>query len=138
MGTLEDVDHKSASAGSADSGGQLSREEAFLLGRGLQELAASRAGLEHDFCVLVDQFDSTDAVRWFDGIRSTAHYVAWACSIDGGAAREHVRVARALREMPRAKELLRLGRLGPGQRRGPGQGRRSRRGPQCTAWHPIS
>jgi Domain of unknown function (DUF222) len=82
------------------------------MGRRLQEMAASQAGLDHDFCVLVDQFDSTDAVRWFDGIRSTAHYyIAWACSMEGGASREHVRVARALREMSRAKELLRVGRL---------------------------
>ena len=94
-----------------NTGGEISHEKAFLLGRRLQEMAASQAGLDHDFCVLVDQFDAADAVRWFDGIRSTAHYIAWACSMEGGAAREHVRVARALREMPRAKELLRVGRL---------------------------
>ena len=111
MRTLVDMDFDSFDVVPGGAEGQVSREEAFLLGRRLQELAASQAGLDHDFCVLVDQFDAADAVRWFDGIRSTAHYIAWACSMEGGAAREHVRVARALRGMPRAKELLRLGRL---------------------------
>ena len=95
----------------SETGHEVTQEEAFLLGRQLQELAASQASVDHDFCVLVDQFDTGHAVRWFDGIRSTAHYIAWACSMEGGAAREYVRVARALREMPRAKELFRLGRM---------------------------
>jgi hypothetical protein len=50
------------------------------LGRQLQELAAAQASVDHDFCVLVDQFDNGHAVRWFDGIRSTAHYVSQAAS----------------------------------------------------------
>lgn len=111
MSTRIDMDCGGEGFLTAEAEDPISQEEALLLGRRLQELAASQAGLDHDFCVLVDQFDAADAVRWFDGIRSTAHYIAWACSMDGGAAREHVRVARALREMPRAKELLRLGRL---------------------------
>jgi len=105
MTVLVDVDQDSTHVFSGEDAGQVSHKEAFLLGRRLQELAASQAGLDHDFCVLVDQFDAADAVRWFDGIRSTAHYIAWACSMEGGAAREHVRVARALREMPRVGRL---------------------------------
>ena len=42
---------------------------------------------------------------------SKVHYLAWACAMTATVAREHTRVARALREMPQAKELFRLGRL---------------------------
>jgi len=60
-----------AKTASVEAEHPLTQEEALLLGRRLQEMAASQAALDHDFCVLVDQFDSTDAVRWFDGVRST-------------------------------------------------------------------
>ena len=81
------------------------------MGRELQGLAAAQASLEHDFCVLVDRFDASGAIAYFDGIQSTAHYLAWACAMNATVAREHVRVARALRDMPRTKELFRQGRL---------------------------
>lgn len=81
------------------------------MGRELQSLAGAQASLEHDFCVLVDQFDTTGAIAYFDGIQSTAHYLAWACAMNATVAREHVRVARALRTMPQTKELFRVGRL---------------------------
>lgn len=87
------------------------RDRAYELGRQLQKLAAAQASLDHDFCVLVDQFDETGAMAHFDGIKSTAHYLAWACSMNATVAREHVRVARALRGMPKVKELFRQSRL---------------------------
>jgi len=62
MTVLVDVDQDSTHVFSREGAGQVSRKEAFLLGRRLQELAASQAGLDHDFCVLVDQFDAADAV----------------------------------------------------------------------------
>lgn len=86
-------------------------DKAYALGRELQGLAAAQASLEHDFCVLVDRFDASGAIAYFDGIQSTAHYLAWACAMNATVAREHVRVARALRDMPRTKELFRQGRL---------------------------
>ena len=87
------------------------RDRAYELGRQLQSLAAAQASLDHDFCVLVDQFDAVGAIAHFDGIKSTAHYLAWACSMNATVAREHVRVARALRGMPKVKELFRQARL---------------------------
>lgn len=89
----------------------LSRTEAEELGQQLQSLAANQAQLEHDFCQLVERFDSGDALAHFHGIKSTAHFLAWACSMGAGTAREHVRVARALQQMPRVDELFRQGRL---------------------------
>jgi hypothetical protein len=87
------------------------RDRAYELGRQLQSLAAAQASLDHDFCVLVDQFDAAGAIAHFDGIKSTAHYLAWACSMNATVAREHVRVARALRGMPQVNELFRQARL---------------------------
>jgi hypothetical protein len=86
-------------------------DRAYALGRELQTLAAAQASMDHDFCVLVDRFDDTGAVAYFDGIRSTAHYLAWACAMNGTVAREHVRVARALRDLPLTSDLFRQGRL---------------------------
>lgn len=91
--------------------GVLPRREAEALGRRMQELAAVQASLDHDFISLVDEFDTGKCVGWFDGIKSTAHYIAWACSMSAGPAREHVRVARALRTMPQTKAAFRQGRL---------------------------
>ncbi len=48
---------------------------------------------------------------YVDGLTSTAAYLAWACSIHATIAREHVRVARALRTMPQTKQLFQQGRL---------------------------
>jgi Domain of unknown function (DUF222)/HNH endonuclease len=61
--------------------------------------------------VVVDQFDAVGAIAHFDGIKSTAHYLAWACSMNATVAREHVRVARALQGMPKVNELFRQARL---------------------------
>ena len=89
----------------------VSRSQAYALGRELQTLAAAQASLDHDFCMLVDQFDATDAIAFFHGMKTTAHYLAWSCAMNGTVAREHVRVARALRVMPQTKELFRQGRF---------------------------
>jgi hypothetical protein len=87
------------------------RDDAYALGRELQSFAAAQACLDHDFCDLVDRFDASGALAYFDGITSTAHYLAWACAMNATVAREHVRVSRTLREMPQTKDLFRLGRL---------------------------
>ena len=48
---------------------------------------------------LVAEFDRRGG--WHGvGIRSCAHWLAWQCGLGSGAAREHVRVARALRRFP--------------------------------------
>lgn len=89
----------------------LPRAQAEELGRDLQRLASAQAVLDHDFCQLVDQFDEGAGITWFDGIKSTAHFLAFSCSMSSQVAREHVRVARALRNMPLTNELFAQGRL---------------------------
>ena len=60
---------------------------------------------------LIGEFDAGNAVRWWDGVKSLAHWLSWACSMSPGTAREHVRVARALRRMPTIRTAFRDGRL---------------------------
>jgi hypothetical protein len=48
---------------------------------------------------LVAEFDEREG--WGGvGITSCAHWLAWRCSLTPGTARQHVRVARALRRLP--------------------------------------
>jgi hypothetical protein len=44
-------------------------------------------------------------------MESTAHWLAFACSMSAGTAREHVRIARALRQMPTIAESFNRGEL---------------------------
>ncbi|WP_460475714.1 HNH endonuclease signature motif containing protein [Brachybacterium huguangmaarense] len=89
----------------------LSRTDAELLGTRIQAHAARIAEAVCELLILVGEFDARDGLRHFVGLKSTAHWLAWACSMDPHTAREHVRVARALRSMPRTVELFRTGRL---------------------------
>ncbi|WP_157975780.1 HNH endonuclease signature motif containing protein, partial [Brachybacterium sp. YJGR34] len=100
-------------AGASVSGpvGRLSEEEAVALGQRIQGQAALVAELTCEFLLLVGEFDAREASGWYVGLTSTAHWLAWACSLTPGTAREQVRVARALRSMPRTVAEFRAGRL---------------------------
>jgi hypothetical protein len=59
---------------------------------------------------LVGEFDALDG--WASsGACSTAEWLAWRCSIRPVTAREHVRVARRLRELPQVREAFAAGQL---------------------------
>jgi hypothetical protein len=73
--------------------------------------AAMSAQSECQLLELIGEFDATDAIRWWTDVQSLAHWLGWACSMSPGVAREHVRVAKALRRMPTVREAFRSGRL---------------------------
>jgi hypothetical protein len=50
-------------------------------------------------------------VRCFEGLKSTAHWLGWACSMAAGTAREHLRIARALPALPLTVAEFSAGRL---------------------------
>ena len=52
-----------------------------------------------------------NAIGYWTGFKSLAHWLSWSCSMTPGVAREHVRVAKALRRMPTVAGLFREGRL---------------------------
>src|SRR5262249_45653295 len=48
---------------------------------------------------------------WGHGFRSCAHWLTWRVGLEPGAAREHVRVARALGSLPLLRQALARGEL---------------------------
>ncbi|MGI8459582.1 MAG: DUF222 domain-containing protein [Propionibacteriaceae bacterium] len=89
----------------------IDRDRADVLAGRICVSAAEAAQSECQLLELIGEFDAGDAVRWWDGVKSVAHWLSWACSMSAGTAREHVRVARALRRMPTIREAFRSGRL---------------------------
>jgi hypothetical protein len=76
----------------------------------IAELAAHIDAATHRFLTLVARFD--EAGVWADqGARTCAHWLSWRVGLDLGAAREHVRVARALQTLPEIDEALRTARV---------------------------
>src|SRR6185436_20018023 len=60
---------------------------------------------------LIGEVDAVGGLKHWTGFKSLAHWLSWACSMTPGVAREHVRVAKALRRMPTVAGLFQEGRL---------------------------
>ena len=76
----------------------------------ITELAAHIHAATYRLLQLIREYDACDG--WSaPGLRSCAHWLNWKCGIDLGAAREKVRVAHALKELPRISALFRKGRV---------------------------
>src|SRR6185295_2027215 len=74
----------------------------------IAELAAHLDAATHRLLTLIRRFD--DAGGWANqGACSCAHWLSWRIGLELGAAREHVRVARAIADLPRVDEALRRG-----------------------------
>src|ERR1700720_4989129 len=63
------------------------------------ELAGHLAAATCRFLVLLADFDARRG-RGSWGMNSCAQWLSWKCQLSSGTAREHVRVARALRDLP--------------------------------------
>ncbi|MFW6597874.1 DUF222 domain-containing protein [Propionibacteriaceae bacterium Y2011] len=87
------------------------RAGAEALGGQVMAAAADVARHQAALLRLVGEFDACDAVRWWHDLTSVAHWLSWACSLAPGTAREHVRVARALRRMPQTVAEFEAGTL---------------------------
>ncbi|MFW3170417.1 DUF222 domain-containing protein [Geodermatophilus sp. CPCC 206100] len=81
-------------------------ELALAITAGAVRMAAATAA----WLRLVAEFDERGGWEGV-GIRSCGHWLAWQCGLSPGAAREHVRVARTLRELPRIEAAFAAGRL---------------------------
>ncbi|MBK8481683.1 MAG: DUF222 domain-containing protein [Proteobacteria bacterium] len=79
------------------------------LGEAIAELAAQLHAATYRLLCLIREFDRRDG--WASGFRSCAHWLAWRTGIELGAAREKVRVARALAELPATREALAAGKV---------------------------
>jgi hypothetical protein len=80
------------------------------LERELTELAAHIHAATCRWLLLLAEF--IEAGGWaVDGVRSPAHWLEWRCAIAPSTARDHVRVAMALQQLPRVMEAFSKGRL---------------------------
>src|SRR5256886_10554406 len=79
------------------------------LGDEIAELSAHIDAATAQLLDLIREFDARDG--WNTGFRSCAHWLSWRVGLDIGAAREKVRVARALGTLPRLAHALARGEL---------------------------
>ena len=76
----------------------------------ITELAGHLNAANHRWLTLIAEFDRRGG--WSDGLtQSCAHWLNWKCGLDLGAAREKVRVARALERLPRISQAMARGEL---------------------------
>jgi hypothetical protein len=75
----------------------------------IAELAARLHAATYELLVLLRRFD--DRHGWNNGFLSCALWLSWSTGIDLGAAREKVRVARALAHLPRISAAMACGEL---------------------------
>ena len=79
------------------------------LGDEIAELSAHINAATYRLLTLIREFDQRGG--WGDGFSSCAHWLNWRTGLNKGAAREKVRVARALGELPVIGEAMRKGEL---------------------------
>ena len=77
----------------------------------ITEFAGQLNAANYHWLVLIAEFDRRHS--WSDGglTKSCAHWLSWKCGLDLGAAREKVRVARALESLPKISQAMRQGQI---------------------------
>ena len=79
------------------------------LGDEIAELAAHIDAATYRLLVLIREFDQRGG--WETGFKTCAHWLSWRTGIAHGPAREKVRVARALEQLPRLSCMMQRGEL---------------------------
>src|SRR3954452_12510483 len=74
------------------------------------EVAGHLAAATCRFLVLLAEFDERRGWASWE-LNSCAQWLSWKCQLSSGTAREHVRVARALRDLPTIRREFAAGRL---------------------------
>ena len=82
--------------------------EVVALGDRIAELSARIQAATWELLSLIRQFDERNG---WDGCTSCAEWLGWRTGLALGAAREHVRVARALADLPKLSDAMRRGRV---------------------------
>src|SRR5579872_162806 len=86
------------------------RTEIAVLGARIAEVSAMIDVLDHERLRCIRRFDELGG--WAEqGARSCAHWLSWRVGLAPGAAREQVRVARALGELPLLEAALARGEI---------------------------
>ena len=84
------------------------RDDAEQLGDDIAELAARIQAATYELLVMIRAFDEREG---WSGFKSCAHWLNWRTGLALGAAREKVRVARALEDLPLLSDAMRRGRI---------------------------
>ena len=84
------------------------RAETARLGDRIAELSARIQAATWELLDLIRQFDESGG---WSGCTSCAEWLGWRTGLAPGAAREHVRVARALADLPRLGDAMRCGKV---------------------------
>src|SRR2546425_2743413 len=90
-------------------GDSRARADLDRLGDQIAELSAHLDAATARLLDLIREFDARDG--WNTGFRSCAAWLSWRVGLDPGAARERVRVTRALGTLPRLAHALARGEL---------------------------
>ncbi len=85
-------------------------DELFLLGERCAETYMRAEAMQYEAMVLLAEFDEREGWRG-TAFGSTAEWLAWRIGIKPGAARERVRTARALTELPQTSRAMRAGEI---------------------------
>ena len=76
----------------------------------LTRLAGHINAINYQFIKLLAEFDEHGGWQ-VDGVKTFAHWLNWKCGIGALAAREKIRVARALHDLPLINESFRTGEI---------------------------
>jgi hypothetical protein len=94
----------------AENPAESTRSDAEQLGAEITELCSYIYAAEHRLLTLIREFDTKE--YWAQqGLCSCAHWLNFKCGISMGAAREKLRVAHALEELPKISEGFANGTL---------------------------
>ena len=107
--TLLPASHHSAEPGHGRLSGVIPPAPIEQLGEAIAALAARLHAATHELLVLLREFD--ERAGWNNGFLSCAHWLHWRTGIDLGAAREKVRVAKALAALPRLSDAMQRGTI---------------------------
>jgi hypothetical protein len=89
---------------------ELGLEGAYSLADEINQLAAHISAATCRWLGLISEFDRGEGHIHY-GFPTCADWLAWSCSLSRGTAREHVRVARALDDLPRVRASFAAGKL---------------------------
>ena len=109
--TYDNVFYKSMSPSHAVISDDFYTMDDDSLAAAVSTLAAHIHAATYRLLVLIAELDRRE-VWAAQGALSCAHWLSWACGIDTHTAREKVRVARALTELPLLSDALAKGELG--------------------------
>ena len=87
----------------------LPREQLEQLGEAIAELSAHIDAATYRLLCMIAEFDRQEG--WSEGFKSCAHWLSWRVGWVLNTARERVRVARALQDLPHISEALRKGEV---------------------------